>query len=147
MADTQKITQEIKVKGNQLVDRVRAIIEEGNARRISIRKEGRSLIELPLSVGVGGAAAAVLIAPMLAAVGAVAALVSDVSVVVEHDPDQKVEALTKDIGGTGAGTATTPDVSPGIGSAGTTGTPMPGSPSDKSMGNPSMGTSSEDPLP
>ena len=130
MANKEQITQQAKVKGNQLVDRVRAIIEEGNARRISIRKDGRSLIDLPLSVSVGGAAAAVIISPMLAAVGAVAALVSDVEVVVEHDPDKEVEALTKDISatGTGAGAATTP------GTAG------------KSMGNPSMGTS-EDPLP
>lgn len=160
MAHTQKekVTQEMKVKGNQLVDRVRGIIEEGNARRISIRKEGRSLIELPLSVGVGGATAALLISPMLAAVGAVAALVSDVEVVVERDV-RKSDPLqgAPDVGatGTGAGTATTPEMSP---SAGATGTSMPGntpsspasspsSPSDKSLGNPSAGTSPKDPLP
>ena len=141
MADTQKLTQQAKVKGNQLVERVRAIIEEGNARRISIRKDGRELIELPLSVGVGGAAAAVLVAPMLAAVGAVAALVSDVEVVVEHDPDTEVEALTKDISatGTGAGAATTPSAN--VGSAGTTGA------AGKSMGKPPKGTSPKGPKP
>lgn len=76
--------QEIKVKGNQLVDKVRDIIEEGNARRIIIKKDGRSVMEFPLSVGLGGAAAAILISPTLAAIGAFASLVSDVQIVVER---------------------------------------------------------------
>ena len=131
MADTQRVQQEIKVKGNQLVDKVRSIIEEGNARRISIRKDGRTLMELPLSVGVGGAAAAVLIAPMLAAVGAVAALVSDVEVLVERDPAKELEELTENL------------AQPGPPTPGATGT---ASPMDKSIGNPSVGTSPDDPL-
>ena len=76
--------QEMKVKGNQLVDKVRDVIEEGNARRIIIKKDGRSVMEFPLSVGLGGAAAAILISPTLAAVGAFASLVSDVHIVVER---------------------------------------------------------------
>ena len=130
MANTQRVQEEIKVKGNQLVDRVRSIIEEGNARRISIRKDGRTLMELPLSVGVGGAAAAVLIAPMLAAVGAVAALVSDVDVLVERDPAKELEKLTDDL------------ASPGPPTPGATGM---SSPTDKSIGNPTMGTPPDDP--
>lgn len=74
----------IKVKSNRLVDKVREIIEEGNARRIIIRKEGRTVMEFPLSVGVGGATAAIVLAPTLAAVGAFAALVSEVEVVIER---------------------------------------------------------------
>ncbi len=81
--------QEFKVKGNQLVEKVREIVEEGNARRVIIRKEDRVLLEFPLSVGVDGTAAALLLAPTLAAVGAVAALVSDVHVVIEkHEADE-----------------------------------------------------------
>lgn len=76
--------QEIKVKGNQLVERVRDVIEEGNARRIIIQKDGRPVMEFPLSVGVGGAAAAILISPTLAAIGAFASLVSDIKVIVER---------------------------------------------------------------
>lgn len=76
--------EEIKVKGNQLVAKVREIIEEGNARRIIIKKEDRILLEFPMSVGMGGAAAALLLAPTLAAVGALAALVTDVKIVIEH---------------------------------------------------------------
>ncbi len=76
--------QKIKVKGNQLVDRIRDIMEEGNARRVIIKKDDRTLMEFPLSVGVGGATAAVLLAPTLAAIGAFAALVTDVELHVER---------------------------------------------------------------
>ena len=85
--------EEFKVKGGQLVDKVREIIEEGNARRVIIKKDERVLIEFPLSVGVGGAAAAVFLTPMLAAVGAIAALVTDVSVVIERNEDDLEEAV------------------------------------------------------
>lgn len=77
--------EEIKVKGNQLVDKFREVVEEGNARRISIRKDGRTIMEFPLSVGVGGATAAILLSPTLAAIGAFASLVSDVSIVIERN--------------------------------------------------------------
>ena len=83
---------EVKVKGNQLVGKVKEIIEEGNARRVTIRKDGRTLLEFPLSVGVGGATAAVFLMPTLAAVGALAALVTDVEVIVE-----RVAEVVKDV--------------------------------------------------
>ncbi len=75
---------EMKVKGNNLVSKVKELVEEGNTRRVSIRKDGRTLIEVPLSVGVGGATAAIIFAPVIAAVGALAALVTDVDVIVER---------------------------------------------------------------
>jgi len=78
------ILQEMRVKGDQLVGKVRDIMEEGNARRVIIKKDGRTLIEFPLSVGVGGAAAALVLAPTLAALGALAALVTDVTVQIER---------------------------------------------------------------
>ncbi len=78
---------EIKLAGNQLIDKVRDLIEEGNVRRIVIKKEDRVLFELPLTVGVGAGAAAVLVSPVLAALGAVAALVTDITLVVERDPE------------------------------------------------------------
>ena len=76
--------EEIRIKGNQLVDRVREVVEEGNARRILVKKDGRTVMEFPLSVGVGGAAAAILLSPTLAAIGAFASLASDIHVVVER---------------------------------------------------------------
>ena len=71
----------------QIVDKVRELIEEGNVRRIALRKGDRVLFEIPLTVGVGAGAAALLTSPLLAAVGAVAALVSDITIAVERDDD------------------------------------------------------------
>lgn len=76
--------QNIKVKGSQLKEKVKEIIEEGTARRVIIQKDGRTLLELPLSIGLGGAAAAILIHAPLTAVGAIAALATDVQIVVER---------------------------------------------------------------
>ena len=80
--------EEMKVKGQNLLAKIREIIDDGNARRVTIKKDGRILLEFPLSVGVGGAAAALVLAPTLAAVGALAALVTDVDVIVERDPSK-----------------------------------------------------------
>lgn len=82
------IFQEVKVKGSQLLERVREIVEDGNARRIIIRNHERTLLEFPLSVGVGGTAAALLIAPQLAAIGAIAALLTDVQIIIERDEEE-----------------------------------------------------------
>lgn len=79
--------EDVKVASSQIVDKVRDLIEEGNVRRISLRKGERVLFEIPLTVGVGAGAAALLTSPLLAAVGAVAALVSDITVTVERDDD------------------------------------------------------------
>lgn len=86
--------ERIQVQSSRLVDKVREIIEEGNARRIIIRKEGRTVMEFPLSVGVGGAAAAIFLAPTLAAVGAFAALVSEVEVIIERSRAETPETPT-----------------------------------------------------
>lgn len=88
--------QEIKIKGNQLVDRVREVVEEGNARRIIVKKDGRTVMEFPLSVGVGGAAAAILLSPTLAAIGAFASLASDIHIVVERYQPTDVPAPIQD---------------------------------------------------
>ena len=81
-ADEKKTkTEEFKVSGNDIVAKVKEIIQEGNARRIIIKNEkGVSLMEIPLTVGVVGA----LLAPYLAAIGAVVAVVSNCSIVVER---------------------------------------------------------------
>ena len=84
-AATSEAIEEMKVASNQLVDRVRDLIEEGNVRHIKIKKDQKTLLELPLTVGVGAGAAAVLLSPILAAVGALAALVTDITLVVERD--------------------------------------------------------------
>ena len=64
-----------------MVAKVKELINEGNVRRIIIKDEaGKSLVEFPMTVGVVGA----LVAPVLAAAGAVAALVSNCTIVVER---------------------------------------------------------------
>jgi hypothetical protein len=78
-------TEEFRVDGEQLLDKVRDLVRQGNIRRIIIKnKEGKSLLELPLTAGLAGATALAVFAPVLAAVGAIAALVTECSVVVER---------------------------------------------------------------
>ncbi len=77
-----KTTEEFKVNGEELLKKVKELIAEGNIRKITIRnKEGKSIIELPLTIGVVGA----VLAPPLAAVGAIAALVTECTIVVERE--------------------------------------------------------------
>jgi hypothetical protein len=72
--------EEFRVSGEELVEKIKEIIKEGNARKIIIKNEdGESVAEFPLTIGAVGA----LIAPMLAAVGAIAALLTKCTIVVE----------------------------------------------------------------
>lgn len=74
--------EEFKVSGDRLLEKVKKLIKEGNVRRILIKdKNGKSLVEFPLTVGVVGA----VLVPMLAAVGAIAALVTECTISVERD--------------------------------------------------------------
>ncbi len=84
---TSKSTQEeFKVNGEDLLAKVKEIIREGNVRRLIIKgKDGKTLIEIPLTVGVVG----IVLAPVLAAVGAIAALVTECSIVVERNEEKK----------------------------------------------------------
>ena len=82
-------TEEHKVRGENLVSKVKEIIHEGNVRRISIKNdEGKELIEIPLTLGVVGT----LLLPAWAAVGAIAALVTNCSIVVEREEPEVEEA-------------------------------------------------------
>lgn len=73
-------TEEFSVNGEQLLNKVKEILREGNIRRVIIKdKTGRVLVEFPLTIGVVGAA----LAPALAAVGAIAALLTEATIVVE----------------------------------------------------------------
>lgn len=77
-----KRTEEFKVNGEDLLAKVKALIAEGNVRRITVKnKEGKSVVELPLTLGVVGVA----LAPVLAAIGAMAALITECSIVVERE--------------------------------------------------------------
>ncbi|MFO7772751.1 MAG: DUF4342 domain-containing protein [Dehalococcoidia bacterium] len=79
--------EKFTVEGDEVVDRVKELIHEGNIRRVRLIHKGRPLIDIPLSVGVPVAAATVLAAPVLAAVGAIAALVTECTIEVERMED------------------------------------------------------------
>jgi hypothetical protein len=77
------ITKEsIQIHGEKLLNKVKELVKEGNVRKISIHeKDGRELMSFPLSLGVVGA----VFAPVLAAVGALAALIGECSITVERE--------------------------------------------------------------
>ena len=80
MPESNVRTEEFSVNGDEILAKVKELIREGNIRRVIIKdKTGRILVEFPLTIGVVGAA----LAPVLVAVGAVAALLSEATVVVE----------------------------------------------------------------
>jgi len=74
---------EFRVSGDELVAKVKQLIHEGNIRRVRVRQGDRVLLEMPLSIGAPLAAVGVLAAPVLAALGALAALVTECTVEVE----------------------------------------------------------------
>ena len=84
MSNVQKggrITERVTIAGAELVDYVKGLIQEGNVRRLIIRKPGGDvLLEVPLSAGIAVGGALTIMAPVLAALGAMAALVAKVQV-------------------------------------------------------------------
>lgn len=88
--------EEVQVLGRDLVDRVKALIHEGNVNRIIIKDEkGNTFVEIPVTV----AAVGTVLAPVLAAVGAISALVAKFKIVIERKhpmpPDDKPEQAAK----------------------------------------------------
>ena len=77
-----KNEEEFEISGSRLLERIRELVDEGNARRIIIKnEEGRSLIEIPLTLGVVGVA----LIPVWVAVGAIAALAANFRITVVRD--------------------------------------------------------------
>jgi hypothetical protein len=80
MSEERVLVDEYQVTGDKLLGKVKELVHEGNIRRIIIKnEEGKRLIEIPLTLGVVGIA----LLPVWAAIGAVAALVTDCTVIVE----------------------------------------------------------------
>ena len=80
MSEENVRREEFIVDGETLVEKIKELVHEGNIRRVLIKnEEGRTLIDIPLTVGVLGA----LVVPQLAAIGAIAVLVSKATIVVE----------------------------------------------------------------
>ena len=85
MSTKQKKEETFNVKGEKLIGKVKELIREGNVRRIIIKdKNKKTLVEFPLTIGVVSA----VLAPVLAAIGAIAALVTECSITVEREVDK-----------------------------------------------------------
>jgi hypothetical protein len=83
--DGQRIrTEEFHVRGDKVVEQLKELLRQGNIRRITLKNEdGKTLIEIPLTIGVVGA----ILLPVWAAIGAIAALVARCTIVLEKVED------------------------------------------------------------
>ncbi len=76
-------SEKFTVSGGQLVEKVKQLIHEGNIRKVRLLHEGRTLLEIPLTIGAPVVAVGIIAAPVLAALGAFAALVTECTIEVE----------------------------------------------------------------
>lgn len=87
MSKSEKYT----VSGEEVLEKVKKLIHEGNIRRVRLIHQGKTIIEIPLSIGAPAAVVTIMAAPLLAAVGAFAALVTECTIEVEKiEEDKKV---------------------------------------------------------
>ena len=80
----QTVKESFKVAGGQLIDSVKKLVHEGNVRRVIIKQGDQVIVEFPLTVGVIGT----VIAPVLAAIGAIAAMINECTLEVERVKDK-----------------------------------------------------------
>jgi hypothetical protein len=107
MSDKKSTFEQFEVAGDKLVETVKNLIHEGNVQRIILKRDdGTSLLEIPVNAGLVGLALTVAFAPVLLAIGAIAAVVSRVTLVVER----KADAATP-VDGSATGPAAPPTAS------------------------------------
>jgi len=83
LAETPR-KEEFRVSGAELVEKVKEIVHEGNIRRIIVKHDDKTVVEIPLTVGVIGA----LIAPQIAALGVIGALLTKCTIIVEKEEEK-----------------------------------------------------------
>ena len=86
--------EKVTISGNQLVDKIKQLINQGNITRVRLLHDERPLLDIPLTIGIPVAAATVLYAPVLAALGAIAALVTECTLEIEraaNTPEEEVD--------------------------------------------------------
>ena len=76
-------SEKFTISGSQLVDKIKQLIHEGNIRKVRVIHEGKTILEIPLSIGAPAAAIGIITVPVLAALGAFAALVTECTIEVE----------------------------------------------------------------
>ncbi len=79
-------TEQFEVTFGNVVSKIMELIREGNVRRITLRRGGKTLLEVPLNAGLTVGAVTALVAPLLLGVGAIAAVATKVTIVVERPP-------------------------------------------------------------
>ena len=77
--------EKFTIKGNQLVDKIKQLIHEGNIRKVRLLHGEKTILEIPLSIGAPAAALGIMMAPILAAIGAFAALITECTIEVEKE--------------------------------------------------------------
>lgn len=82
------ISEKLHVTGSQLLEHAKRLLHEGNIRRIVISQDGRTIAEFPLTIGVVGA----VLAPVLAAIGALAALLTECTIEIERVEEKSGDA-------------------------------------------------------
>ena len=88
----QGFQDDLQIMGEQLLSKVKELVHEGNVRRIIIKQDGHTIVELPLNVGLVGVA----LAPALAAIGAIGALIAQCSIEVVRS-DRPSEAMKSSV--------------------------------------------------
>lgn len=83
------MTEKYTVSGKDVLETVKKLIHEGNIRRVRLIHEGKTIIEIPLSIGAPAVVVGIMAAPLLAAVGAFAALVTECTIEVEKTDEKK----------------------------------------------------------
>ena len=89
-------TESIMLAGGKVGEKIEALLREGNIRRVVVKQDGRAIAEFPLTIGVVGAA----IAPPVAAIAAIAAIVTECSIEVERietTPPKSIEAPAQSV--------------------------------------------------
>ncbi len=82
MTDAKSTWESFKGEGANVVEKLKQLVEEGNVRRIVVEHHGRTVAEFPLAIGVVG----LVLAPVFAAVAALAALIKDCTIKIEREP-------------------------------------------------------------
>jgi len=89
-----RIIEEIEIAGDQLVLKIKELIKEGNIRRLVIRtSEGKTLMEIPLAVGLAVGSVTTIIAPVIVALGAMAGLVACFKIEVIRQPNNEIKEM------------------------------------------------------
>lgn len=90
MSEEKTRVEEFEISGDKVITKIKELVREGNIRRISLKNdEDVTLIEVPLALGMAGVAAAAVLAPVWAAIGAIAALVVRLKIVVEREDEPR----------------------------------------------------------